>query len=218
MCFSAEADLVAGVVITGIGVDVVRNLHGRREYAMFAALPLLFGAHQLTEVFVWWSLDGRVGESVGRAATWLYLLFAFVVLPTYVPLSVWAFVGRGRRRWIRPFVALGALVSAVLLAAMLRGPVVWSAGDHHVRYSSGLRAGDLVVGLYVVATCTPLLLSRVRAVALFGMVNLAVVAVLAQLLVAGFISLWCAWAAVSSAALAAHLRSAGRRVELAPLT
>lgn len=206
MCFSAAADLIAGVAVTAIGVDVVRHVDGRRPYAMFAALPLLFGAHQLVEAVVWWSLEGHVSTTAGRIATWAYLLFAFVVLPVYVPLSVWAFAGPGRRRWIGPFIGLGAAVSTVLFAAMLRGPVEWSAADRHVQYGTGLRAGTFVVALYVVATCAPLLLSRVRAVVLFGVVNLVAVAVLAQLLVHGFISLWCAWAAVTSAALALHLR------------
>ena len=42
--------------------------------------------------------------------------------------------------------------------------------------------------------------------AIIGIVNLVAVAVIAKLTVSGFASVWCAWAAVSSGAIALHLR------------
>lgn len=207
MCFSAEADLVGGVVIGAIGVDVLRHLHGRMRYAPLASLPLLFAAHQLDEAFVWWGLQGDVSAGVGRVATWIYLIFAFVILPTLVPVAILVLEPAGRRRQIiAPFVALGAVVSTVLLAAMIRGPVDAELGSHYIAYSTDLRAGGLVVTLYVTATCGSLIFSGIRPVALFGAVNLVVVAVLARVTIDGFASLWCAWAAISSAAFAVHLR------------
>ena len=59
MCFSAEADLVAGVVVTAIGIDAIQRVHSRKEVPL-AALPLLFGVHTLIEAFVWWGLEGKV--------------------------------------------------------------------------------------------------------------------------------------------------------------
>ena len=88
MCFSAQADLVGGAVVGGIGVDVLRHVKGRRRYLPLAALPLLLGLHQIDEAFVWWGLQGHVSSAVGTAAIWIYLLFAFVVLPMYVPLAL----------------------------------------------------------------------------------------------------------------------------------
>lgn len=207
MCFSAQADLVGGAVVSGIGVDVLLHVRGRRRYLPLAALPLLLGLHQIDEAFVWWGLQGHVSESVGRVATWLYLLFAFVVLPVYVPVAVMCIERSHRRRLaMAPLVALGAAVSAILLAAMIRGPVVAELGHLHLGYSTDLHAGWLVVMLYVIATCGALLLSGARDVAVFGAVNLVAVAVLARLTIDGFASLWCAWAAVCSAAFAVHLR------------
>lgn len=207
MCFSPAADLVGGVVIGAVGVDVLRHLDGRRRYAALAALPLLLALHQIDETFVWWGLQGHVSGAVGHVATWVYLTFAFVVLPVYVPVAIVLIEPDRRRRWtMAPFVVLGAGVAAVLLAAMVRGPVVATLGSHYVGYSTDLHAGGLVVLLYVVATCGSLILSGVRDIARFGLVNLVVVALLARLAIDGFASLWCAWAAVSSAAVALHLR------------
>ena len=200
MCFSAEADLVGGVVIGAIGVDVLRHLDGRMRYAPLASLPLLLAAHQLDEAFVWWGLQGDVPAGVGRVATWIYLLFAFVVLPTLVPVAILALEPAGRRRQlIVPFVGLGAVVSTVLFIAMIRGPVNAELGSHYIAYSTDLRADFLVVGLYVAATCGSLIFSGIRPLAIFGIVNLIVVALLARATLDGFASLWCAWAAISSA-------------------
>ena len=92
MCFSAQADLVGGVVLGAIGIDTLRHVGQRREYLPLAALPLMLAGHQLVEAFVWWSLQGHLSDEVTEIATWLYLLFAFVVLPVYVPAAVFVAV------------------------------------------------------------------------------------------------------------------------------
>jgi hypothetical protein len=207
VCFSPQADLVGGVLLAAIGIDVVRHVHERRDHLAFAALPLLFAAHQLDEAFVWWSLQGHISAGVGHVATWVYLLFAFVVLPIYVPMAVRALEPPGRRRDVMTgFVALGAVVAAVLFAAMLRGPVTSRLGDNHVSYDIPLHAGYFVVGAYVAATCASAIFSGYRGIAVFGVVNLVAVAVLARLTIDGFASLWCGWAALTSCAIALHIR------------
>jgi hypothetical protein len=163
--------------------------------------------HQLVEAVVWWGLQGNVATLFGDIATWVYLTFAFVVLPVYVPAMILVLEPPGpRRRMMVPFVALGVVVAAVLLAAMVRGPVRAELGDYYIAYSTDLHAGGLVVAIYVAATCGPLILSGNRDIAWFGAVNLVVVALLARVTIDGFASLWCAWAAISSVVIAVHLR------------
>jgi hypothetical protein len=207
MCFSAQADVIGGLVVTAIGLDVVAHVNGRRKHMALAALPLLLGVHQLIEAFVWWGLQGHINAGVGRVATWVYLLIAFVVLPVFVPLGVmWLEPDRRRRSVMLGFVVLGAVVATVLLAAMVRGPAKAVLGHNHLSYSTDLRAGLVVVAAYVVATCGSLIISSYRDIAVFGIVNLVAVAVIARLTIDGFASLWCGWAALASAAFAVHLR------------
>lgn len=207
MCFSPQADLVGGVVVGAFGVDAVRHVGGRREYAALAALPLLLGAHQLDETLVWWGLQGHVGSGVGHAATWAYLLVAFVVLPIYVPAAIYALEPPGtRRRIVGALIGLGAVVSALLLAAIARGPVTATLGDYHVSYGTGIHKGMFIVAAYVVATCGSLLVSGYRHIVMFGVINLIAVAVLAVFVLDGFASLWCGWAAITSGAIALQLR------------
>ena len=70
MCFSPDADLLAGILVGGVGVDALRHVK-RRRYLPLALLPLLFGPHQVVEAFAWWGMEERLPSRVGEAATGL---------------------------------------------------------------------------------------------------------------------------------------------------
>ena len=160
MCFSPQADLVGGVVITAIGVDAVRHVRQRRELIPLASIPLLLGAHQFIEALVWLWLQGHVPRGIGQFALWAYLLIAFVVLPIYIPLAIIALEPTKRRKLLMaPFAALGAATAAVLFAAMIRGPVGVRLAPYHLAYSIRLHDGFWITAVYVIAVCGPLLLS-----------------------------------------------------------
>jgi hypothetical protein len=209
MCFSPQADVAGGLVICAIGIDAVRHVRKRREFLVLAWIPLLLGAHQFIEALVWLWLQGHVPRGIGHVALWAYLLIAFVVLPVFIPLTVIALEPTRRRKAMMvPFALTGTVIAVILLAAMIRGPVGVKLAPYHLSYSIQIPDGLLIVALYVVAVCGPLLLSGYRNVVIFGAVNLVAVIVIARLTVSGFASVWCGWAAVSSAAIALHCRYA----------
>ena len=215
MCFSAEADIVTGAVVAVAGVDALRHVEHPRELPL-AALPGLLAAHQFTEAFVWSDLEA-VTPPVGTGlAVTLYALVALVVLPAYFPWAVrvvepWT----ERRRLMLPFAVLGVLVALVYAVDMSQRSVVAAIAGNHISYRTGLSNGGTVASLYIVAACTPLLLSSHRRIVVFGVWNVAAVAMLVSLASEALTSLWCTWAAVTSIVIARHLR-APRRVE-APL-
>jgi hypothetical protein len=209
VCFSPQADVAGGLVICAIGVDAVRHIRQRREFIALAWIPLLLGAHQFIEALVWLWLQGHVPRGIGHVALWAYLLIAFVVLPVFIPLAVIVLEPTRRRKaMMAPFALIGTVIAAILLAAMVRGPVAVALAPFHLSYSIRVPDGLLVVALYVVAVCGPLLMSGYRNVVIFGAANLVAVIVIARLTISGFASVWCAWAAVSSAAIALHCRFA----------
>lgn len=209
MCFSAEADVVAGIVVGAIAVDAVRHVRQPSERAL-AALPVVLGVHQLIEAFVWWGLDDRVPKAAERTSVWLYLVIAFGVVPVLVPFAVRAAEPETDQRRFRVFVATGIGVATVLMYAVVRGPVHAAIQGHHISYTVDLWHGGLIVALYVFVTCGALLLSTHDHVRWFGAANIAVAAFLAWLDKTSFISLWCLWAAMTSVAVAVHLRYAER--------
>jgi hypothetical protein len=214
MCLSAEASLLSGVAVGAVGIDALRHVRYRRE-ALIAAVPTLFGLHQITEGLVWLSLEGEASSNWAQPAARLYLLIALGVVPLLVPMAVIALEPRAARYRLAVFAVVGAVVAAVSIQALLSSPLTVRAGENHVAYDVGLSHGGIVVAFYVLATCGPALWSSRVHVRLFGIANLVAVGLLARLSLSGLISLWCGWAAVTSIAIAVHLRSA-RRAEAAP--
>lgn len=210
MCFSAEADLVAGAVVTVIGLDALRHARTRSELPL-AALPCVLGAHLLVEVLVWRGLEGDASARTLELATWAYALIAYVIVPVLAAVAVALWEPPATRARMLPLVALAVGAAAVLLWWQVVDPVVARIEGHHIDYV--IRAGTasgLVAVPYVVGTCGPALLSHDRALRLFGGLNLVVVAGLALVEREGLVSLWCAWAAVTSVVIAARLRTRAR--------
>jgi hypothetical protein len=205
MCFSPEADIGAGLLVGAIGLDALRHVRRPGE-RWLAALPLVFAVHQLVEAFAWWGLQGRVPQPLGHAAEYVYLAIAFGVLPILVPLAVGALDTRAQRTRNGIFVAIGTVVAIDLMWAVARGPVTATINGHYIAYQVDLWHGGTLVVLYVLATCGALLASDLPHVRAWGAVNLVAVVVLALVNQAAFISLWCVWAAITSVAIAVHLR------------
>lgn len=214
MCFSAEADVVAGLVVTAIGVDALRQARRPAERAL-GALPVLLGAHLLVEAVVWQGLTGDVDQSVGRQAMWVYLAFALVVLPVLVPFAVRAVEpDPGRRRTMGRLGAVGAVLASVYVIVLVQGPVDVSIEGSHLAYRLGTDHGGLLAGIYAIVACASPMLSSERRIAAFGLANLAAVVALVWIENSALISLWCGWAAVTSIAIAAHLRRAHREADI----
>jgi len=85
MCFSATASFTAGVILTVTGVYTLRQVKSK-SILPFASIPLLFGIQQIIEGIVWMSFNEPVLHGI---ATYLFVLFAYVLWPTFVPVSIW---------------------------------------------------------------------------------------------------------------------------------
>ena len=206
MCFSATADTAAGLLVTAIGADALRRTHRPADRAL-GSVPVVLGAHLLVEAVVWHGLTGTVAASTGRLAMWIYLAIAVVVLPVLLPLAVRAVEpDPGRRRAMARLGAAGAGLAAVYLFGLVDGPVDVRIEGRHLAYQLGMSHGGVLAAVYAVVTCAPLLLSSERRIVAFGLANLLAVGLLTWLQSSALTSLWCAWAAGTSVAIATHLR------------
>ncbi len=204
MCFSVEADVVAGAALLPLGVFALREVRQANEVP-FASLPLLFSLHQLVEALVWGGADGNVPSGVQHAATLTYVVFALVVLPTLVPTAVLLLEPRRARARVAIFVVLGVVVSVALLVGVLSGPVGVTVHPHALEYSTGVQHGAVWAALYVVAVIGPSLLSGHRSIVAFGVLNLVGLLVVAAVYAQAFASLWCIYAACVSVLVVVHL-------------
>jgi hypothetical protein len=198
MCFSPEADFVSGAVIGVIGVVTLTKVEKPRELAL-GVLPLAFALHLIVEGFVWRSLSDPAPHSGNGVAVYLYVIFAWVVLPILAPLAFLLVERDARRRramWV--LVGIGTLVGLYLLGAVLNNDISAHITEHTIQYGGAGRYADFFTGLYVIATCGAPLLSTHPRIRWFGIANLFAVAAIATIQAEGLTSVWCAWAAVVS--------------------
>jgi hypothetical protein len=204
MCFSENADLVAGAALTPIGLASLREVRCWREVP-FASLPMLFALHQFVEAFVWGAADGHVSQHVGHAAAIAYVVFALPVLPTLLPLSVLLLEPRTVRLRVAPFVTIGVVVSSYLAVALATHGVTVTVHEHSLGYGTGLSDGVFWAVLYVLAVVGPSILSGYRSIVAFGVFNLVGLIVVAALYVEAFASFWCILAGITSALVLLHM-------------
>jgi hypothetical protein len=206
MCFSPEADFVAGAAVAAVGVETLRRVRFRRELVV-GALPLLFGVHQLVEGFVWLGLRGQVSSGIGDAAKQIYIVYAHAVLPAIVPLGFALLEpDRARSRLMWPLVCVGLILGAYLLWQVTAYPVGAQAQARCIDYTTHT-PNDILIGvLYVAVTCGPALLSSRRYLRWFGLVSLVGVIAVALVRADELTSLWCVYVAFVSVLILEHFR------------
>jgi hypothetical protein len=212
MCFSPEADFTASVVVGAVGVETLRRVRTRRELIV-GALPLLFALHQFTEAFVWLGLRGEVSGGLAHTATDIYVIYAYAVLPVIVPVGFYLIEPSStRRRWVLPFIVLGVLVGGYMLWRVTQYPIYAQEQASCINYLTNTPLETQAAVAYVIATCTPALLSSRRYLQWFGVVNLVGVAIAFSVREAEFTSVWCLYAALVSVLILEHFRRQ-RRLE-----
>ncbi len=203
---SAEVDLVAGLVIGGAGLDVLRRVD-RREDMVLAAVPTLLGLHQLIEAGLWLSLDGSLPARLERPFLWAYLVVALVVLPLLIPVAFALVEPVPARRHLQlGLLSVGVATVAAVVEGLWRHAPSVRVDDLSLAYSAHPPGGPWIVAPYVVATCGPVLLSSHRRLRWFGAANVVAVVVVGWLHRDAVVSLWCFWAALVSVIVADELR------------
>jgi hypothetical protein len=212
MCFSAAANFVGSGVLGAIGVVTLTKVKHRREL-LFASLPTLFAVHQFIEGFVWLGLDGILPPKVTHDMGSAFMLYAQGLLPFLLPLSVLLFEPdpKSRRRML-PFLVLGGATALYILWALAAYPLQVYLKGNSIVYINQATNNTAVALLYVAATCGSLFFSKVKAMVIFGMANLAILLIVMEVKRYAFTSLWCAYAAVASVIILVYFRrSSGDR-------
>jgi len=204
VCFSATANFVGSGVLAAVGVVTLTKVKHRREL-LFASLPTLFAIHQFIEGFVWLGLDGILSPKVAHNMGAAFMLYAQGLLPFILPLSVLLFESDAKsRRRMQPFLVLGSLTALFILWALTAYPTQVFVKGNSIVYINQATNNEVVAVLYIIVTCGSLLLSKVKDMVIFGIVNLAILLLVMAFKRYAFTSLWCAYAAVASVIILAY--------------
>lgn len=214
MCFSASASFMAAAVAGAAGAVCLAHVKGRGEIAL-AALPLFFALQQTIEGFLWLNLEhGGPAESSARL-TEGFLMLALVFWPVYAPIATLiAEPDPSRRRWIAACLGVGLAVSAYFFMSLSALPRTASIDGAHIAYSADPDLPLLIRLSYPAATSLSLMLSSHRMIAVSGFVIFLGSVVSYWVYWSAFTSVWCFFAAIASALLVVHFRTARRAAGL----
>lgn len=199
MCWSATADLWAGLGIGAVGVASLASVR-RPGDAPLAALPLLLGAHQVVEAAVWYA-GGGAGP-----ATLAWAVIALPLLPLWLPVGVLTAARPADRPRLLVPLAAGLATAGVLAYRLATRPVTAEVRGRTLGYVVDLPYAPLLLAAYLLATVGALLLARDRLLRLLGLLTGAGAVVCALLWTTEFVSTWCALAAVASLLLLVWVR------------
>ena len=204
MCFSATASFAAGAVLVTTGILAIRKVKKPSQYAV-AAIPFIFGIQQISEGFVWISLQHPAYLTWHMPATYFFLAFAQVVWPAWVPFSFLLMEKEKRHRNILfGLMGLGLLVSVYLAVRIVTTGSVNSYIDGmHISYDLGIEVPLVrMLGiLYFVVTVIPSFFSTKRHMWILGVLTLTSYFVTKLFFENYVISVWCFFAALISVAV-----------------
>ncbi len=134
MCFSATASFTAGACLLFAGAAAMNQSQSTPQKAL-STIPVFFGLQQLSEGLLWMALTNPAYAQLERFATYTFLIFAQLVWPIVIPLSMYLFEEhRERKRVIKGLLITGVLTSLALGWGMWHYPVSTMVTSHHIEY------------------------------------------------------------------------------------
>ena len=211
MCFSAEASFAGAAVVGACGIGSLALVRDKREIP-FAALPFAFGIHQALEGFTWLDLRGLPDASLNGWAVHLWVLFAWALLPTWVPLAVWLIEPDPRRKRVMlGLLAVGVGLTAFMLTQAFQPSIEVRVIADNLDYVLPFSASWALALPYVAATCLTPAISTRPYVMVFGIGNFLAMSAAAVIKAADYSSIWCTFAAFLSIIIFAHMFTEWRR-------
>ncbi|MEO6777069.1 MAG: DUF6629 family protein [Kofleriaceae bacterium] len=207
VCLSPEVSFsLAGSLLVVGTYCLEKAIRTDRSWVPMALVPLVFGAQQFCEGWVWTGLHRGDARLVTIAAS-TFLFFALCFWPVWIPFSM-LLVERGRKAKLLLYtmtsvgLAMGAIVMVPLVfrPSWLHVDVEAHSLHYNVDSSPAFRVLPNLVWqvLYFVVVATPLLVSTHRKIVHFGMMLILTAAATHILLPHTFASAWCCFAAAMS--------------------
>ncbi|MCX5925636.1 MAG: hypothetical protein NT124_05070 [Candidatus Dependentiae bacterium] len=212
MCFSATASFTASSVLGVMGIVAYTHMKHKNQF-LLASIPFLFAIQQAAEGIVWLSFTHAAFEPWRTSAMYTFLLFAFIVWPVWIPLSVYCMEKDDRSSWmIGAMVIVGAFVSAYLAAGLVRYDMAVTMFNCHIRYFLPLATANIYISslLYLCATIVPFFISRLPYARIFGVLFALSYAISYFFYYHVFVSVWCFFSALLSISVIVMLHAQKR--------
>lgn len=200
MCFSANASFGAGIVLSVIGVASIRKVQ-KPHQLFFASIPLIFAVQQVAEGILWVTLPNPDSVSMQRNATYIFLFFAQILWPLWVPVAILLLEKNATRRKVQKIlIAAGILVGFYLAYCLVSYQVEAKIIGYHIAYIQNYPASlrVYVIGLYALATVAPPFFSHIKKMWILGAAILIAYLITALFYEHYILSVWCFFSSIIS--------------------
>lgn len=200
MCFSAGASFGASTVLGAIGIVTLKKVKTANQ-VLFALIPLLFGAQQAAEGAVWIGLSSSSNESWKHFPVFIFLIFAQLVWPVWIPLSVLRLENdRTTRTIVKWIFGMGCCISLYLMYCLFVYEVKAEIHEGHIMYTLRFPVAfaSLISVFYFVPTVVSLFISSIKRIQLLGVGVLASFIFSKIYFAEHLISVWCFFAGILS--------------------
>ncbi len=200
MCFSASASFGACIVLTVIGVASIKKTHHPSQL-FFACIPLIFGVQQVAEGMLWLTLPDPTLVNTQKVFTTIFLFFAQILWPFWVPVSILLLEKNATRKRIQLILAgLGLVVGLYLAYCLLTFHVTAKIEGHHITYLQDYPAflKSYSILLYGLATVFSPLFSHIKRMWMLGISIFISYSVTAIFYEHYILSVWCFFASIIS--------------------
>lgn len=214
MCFSAPASFTASAGLLVIGIITITQAR-TLPLKVLAGIPLIFAFQQFSEGLLWCSLSGAAYSGWKNAAMYIFLVFAQVVWPVYVPFTILLFETHpGRKKILYFLLGVGILTSVYLGYCLVSWNVEAVVEYHHIRYDMDFPlANRWFSGIpYLLAAVVSPFISSLKRLRVLGLALLTSYLVTRILYQDYLISIWCYFAAVLSVIILVIVRQLAREI------
>lgn len=197
MCFSAEASFGMSAILCAGGVVSLRKVSLAGQIP-FASIPLVFSIQQFFEGFVWISLTHASWSFLQMPFTILFLIWAQVIWPAWVPFSFYLLEKDPFRKKVLALMLLLGLMVAFFLAYCLYSLHFHSSiNNHHIKYDLDFAQilGSYNSIFYFIPTVIPPFISGNRKMMVIGLFNLGSFMISKFFFRDHLVSVWCFFAA-----------------------
>lgn len=200
MCFSASVSFGASAVLGAIGVISISEVK-KVSHIPFAVIPFMFAVQQFSEGMLWVGLSDPAYASWQHFSIYIFLVFAQLIWPTWVPLSMFLLEKDPIRKQILKFLLIiGLSISSYLLYCMFVYNISAEIRSGHIHYVLNFPLALVWISsiLYFMPTVISLFISSVKRMWILGMAILFSFLFTKIYFDDYFISIWCFFAALLS--------------------
>lgn len=204
MCFSAEASFTAAVALAGVTYLNFKTIVSRSQIPL-ALVPAFFGAQQFSEGLVWLAIGNNYQpKELLISAQYLYLFFAFVFWPLWIPFSLYLVESVNWRKMLIGACFIGGIIFGIACAKFaLTEEVTTKVYQYSIHYVSNI---PTLTPFYAPIVLLPCFLSSYRNMWLFGILTTVSFAAAMYMYEQTFTSVWCFFSAIMSISLYKVLR------------